>query len=257
MGPSTDGPRTRVPGPPPVRLRTLLRRPHPAVVPRSLEATVPMPLSIVVPAPVRGPAPAELVGTRPGRVRPALPALALALFVAIGAAACDPLPPLPSAPPGGVAPDCNDVAWGSGAKHAERMSSAEIARVRASGHRCFDRLVVDLRTPPAAGWHVRYHAVTSPGSGATVPLRGGAALEVVALAPAYGPSGASAFRPANRFELADVSTFRTFRQLAYAGTFEGQTTFGIGVRSRLPFRVFAVTGPSGTKLVIDVAHRWP
>ena len=90
-----------------------------------------------------------------------------------------------------------------------------------------------------------------------VPVRGNASLEVVALAPAYNARGQATFRPTDRWELADVSRYRTFRQLAFAGSFEGETTFGIGVRTRLPFRAFAVEGPAGTKLVIDVAHRWP
>jgi hypothetical protein len=181
-------------------------------------------------------------------------ALACTLLAAVGATACD---PLPSAPPGGLAPDCRDVAWGSGAKAAERMTGAEIVRVRAGAHRCFDRMVVDLDGAPAAGWRVRYHAVAQEGSGTPVPLRGNADLEVVALAPAYDQHGASTFRPPNSTELADVTGYRTFRQLAFAGSFEGQTTFGVGVRTRLPFRVFAVSGPSGRKLVVDVAHRWP
>jgi hypothetical protein len=57
-----------------------------------------------------------------------------------------------------------------------------------------------------------------------------------------------------------VKGFRTFRQVAYAGSFEGQTTFGLGVRARLPFRVFVLAGSPGDRhgamLVIDVAHRW-
>ena len=96
-----------------------------------------------------------------------------------------------------------------------------------------------------------------PGSGTVVPLRGNASLEVVALAPAYDARGQATFRPIDRHELAEVSRYRTFRQVAFAGSFEGETTFGIGVRTRLPFRAFAVEGPSGTKLVVDVAHRWP
>lgn len=188
------------------------------------------------------------------RRRSLLLALALTVLAAAGATACDPVPP---APPGGTAADCRDVAWGSGAKRAVRLSPAEIRRVRAGSHRCFDRMVVDLRSGPAAGWHVRYHEVTRPGVGGAISLRGNADLEVVALAPAYGSTGTSIFRPADRAEVVDVSGFRTFRQIAYAGSFEGETTFGIGVRSRLPFRVFAVSGPSGTKLVVDVAHRWP
>ena len=118
-------------------------------------------------------------------------------------------------------------------------------------------MVIDLRSTPAAGWHVRYGTVYRPAVGGRVPLRGGAALEVVALAPAYGSSGTSLFRPRNPSEVADVAGYRTFRQVAFAGSFEGETTFGLGVRTRLPFRVFAVSGPSGTKLVVDVAHRWP
>jgi hypothetical protein len=54
-----------------------------------------------------------------------------------------------------------------------------------------------------------------------------------------------------------VIGFRTFRQVAFLGTFEGYTTIGLGVRARLPFRVFVLPGPgSGSRVVIDVAHRW-
>lgn len=54
--------------------------------------------------------------------------------------------------------------------------------------------------------------------------------------------------------------YSTFRQVAWAGSFEGQTTLALGVRARLPFRVFSLnrTPNSGhtPRLVIDVAHRW-
>lgn len=190
----------------------------------------------------------------PARRRSLLLAAALTLLAAVGATACD---ALPGAVPGGTAADCRDVAWGSNAKHAVRMSGAEIRRVRTGAHRCFDRMVIDLASAPAAGWHVHYGTVTRPGTGSPIPLRGNADLEVVALAPAYGASGHSLFRPANPLEVANVSGYRTFRQVAFGGSFEGESTFGIGVRSRLPYRVFAVSGPSGHKLVVDIAHRWP
>ena len=45
--------------------------------------------------------------------------------------------------------------------------------------------------------------------------------------------------------------------MAFAGTFEAVTQIGLGVRARLPFRVFTLDGPgNGSRLVIDVAHRW-
>jgi hypothetical protein len=31
---------------------------------------------------------------------------------------------------------------------------------------------------------------------------------------------------------------------------------GLGVRARLPFRAFTIQDATGSRLVIDVAHRW-
>ncbi len=57
--------------------------------------------------------------------------------------------------------------------------------------------------------------------------------------------------------LVDTSGYRTFRQVGWGGSFEGYTTLGLGVRARLPFRVAVLPGPgTGSRLVIDVAHRW-
>jgi len=61
-------------------------------------------------------------------------------------------------------------------------------------------------------------------------------------------------------EMVDVAGFDTFRQVASAGSFEGWTTLALGVRARLPFRVFLVRGApysdQALRLVVDVAHRW-
>ena len=65
------------------------------------------------------------------------------------------------------------------------------------------------------------------------------------------------YLPKNRKEVVDVTGYRTFSQVAWAGSFEGQTTIGLGVRARLPYRVFVLDGPGNrTRLVVDVAHRW-
>jgi hypothetical protein len=75
--------------------------------------------------------------------------------------------------------------------------------------------------------------------------------------PAHDDNYNPTYTPANRTELVNVSGYRTFRQVAWGGSFEGQTTIGLGVRARLPFRVFTLDGPgSGSRIVIDVAHRW-
>ncbi len=57
--------------------------------------------------------------------------------------------------------------------------------------------------------------------------------------------------------MVNVSGFRTFRQACWGGTFEATTTVGLGVRARLPFRVFTIEGSKDTtRLVVDVAHTW-
>lgn len=156
-----------------------------------------------------------------------------------------------------AAPYCG-ITWGSLAKSAGTLSSAPITNVRAGQHACFDRLVVDIRGG-ANGYNVRYvSAVHRQGSGAVLPLRGGAFLQVTVLDPTYNvQSGAQVYRPANANELVNTAGYATFRQVSLGGSFESRTTLGLGVRARLPFTVFVLNGPADqTRLVIDVAHRW-
>lgn len=153
--------------------------------------------------------------------------------------------------------------WGSLAKSApadERVLHA-VTGVRSGRHACFDRLVIDLggRRGDVNGFDVRYvPVVRQDGSGARVPVRGAADLQVVTYEPAYNSRGEATIRLRNRSEVVDVSGYRTFRQVAWAGSFEGQTTLALGVRARLPFRASTIPASSGQgpRLVIDVAHTW-
>lgn len=150
--------------------------------------------------------------------------------------------------------------WGSLPEAGNRASMGEgaLTNVRAGRHACYDRLVVDI-SDRGMSYSVRYvPAVSMDGSGAPVPLRGGAKLQIIVSPPDYDldPSQPT-YSPANRRELVNVNGYRTLRQVAHAGSFEGQTTFGAGVRARLPFRTFTLGGPGrGSRLVIDIAHRW-
>jgi hypothetical protein len=76
-------------------------------------------------------------------------------------------------------------------------------------------------------------------------------------APSYDDAGNATYKPADTNELSDATGYQTFRQVVYAGSFEGYTSVGLGVRARLPFRVLTLEGPgSGSRLVVDVAHFW-
>ncbi len=148
------------------------------------------------------------------------------------------------------------VTWGSLVKVAPHTRTGDVTDVRAGRHRCFDRMVVDV-DGRAPGYHVRYvRRLRQDGSGDRVQVSGGAILRVIVVAPAHDNRGRPTIDGRDVDALA-VSGFRTFRDVAWAGSFEGQTTVGIGVRARLPFRVFTLSGPGGgSRLVIDVAHRW-
>lgn len=156
-----------------------------------------------------------------------------------------------------AAPYCG-ITWGSLDKSAGTLSDDPLFDVRAGRHGCYDRLVLDFDGSPA-GYTVRYvSAVPAQGSGNAIPLRGGAFLEIALKAPAYDPAtGTPTYTPANSKELVNVTGYRTFRQASWGGSFEGYTTVGLGVRARLPFRVFTLAGPGdGSRIVIDVAHQW-
>ena len=152
-----------------------------------------------------------------------------------------------------AAPYCG-ITWGSLAKTSSATTYGHLANVRAGKHACFDRLVFDIKGK-RAGYDVRYASVYTEGKGDRVPLRG-TDLRIIVKAPAYA-DGKATYNPRNKSNIVKVQDFRTFRQVAWAGSFEGQTTIGLGVRARLPFRAFTLNGPgSQSRLVIDVAHRW-
>jgi hypothetical protein len=153
--------------------------------------------------------------------------------------------------------------WGSlektGAPPSHAWSDgAAIYNVRTGRHTCYDRLVIDV-SGSIGTYHVMYvSTITTQARGLPVPTRGGAALQINVMNSADNAfTGAPTYVFANPNELTNVTGYRTFRQIVWGGTYEGYTTIGIGVRARLPFRVFILTGPgSNNRLVVDVAHRW-
>ena len=159
--------------------------------------------------------------------------------------------------PAGAAPYCG-ITWGSNTEGVLDGMGAQIIDVRAGQHDCFDRLVIDF-AGKVDSFNVGYvPEVYGEGNGLRVPLRGGAKLQVHVLGSPYDiETWEPTFDPPDPRELVDVTGWQTFRQIAVAGSFEGYTNFGVGVRARLPFRVQILDGPgAGSRIVVDVAHRW-
>lgn len=150
------------------------------------------------------------------------------------------------------APYCG-ITWGSLDKTANPTTAPLLTNIRAGRQDCYDRLVFDVVGGDVTGYWVGYvNVMTEDPSGRVIPLRGGAKLSIAMQAPAYDSQGRQTYRYNNRAELVNVSGFQTFRQVAWAGSFEAVTTVGLGVRAQLPFRVFTLPG----RLVVDVAHFW-
>lgn len=149
------------------------------------------------------------------------------------------------------------TAWGSLPEASNVRGTGTLTNVRTGRQACYDRVVFDVKGAPS-WFRVEYvDAVGTVGQGLPVPLRGGAKLQIVLSVPSYDDDGHSTYDPANPKELSNVTGYRTLRQLATAGSFEGETTIGVGVRARLPFRVFTLAGPGATnRIVVDVAHTW-
>jgi hypothetical protein len=158
-----------------------------------------------------------------------------------------------------TSPYCG-ITWGSLAKAGDAGSGGDVDGVRSGRHACYDRLTIDVTGSSShPDWQVGYVSrVVEDPSGRPVSLRGGAFLQIRLEAPTYTPDGTLTYAPANPAELVGVAGYRTFRQVALTGSFEGVTNISVGVRARLPFRVFALSGPrpGQSRLVVDVAHRW-
>lgn len=147
------------------------------------------------------------------------------------------------------APYCG-ITWGSMPRATDFALhwTGNVLRARSGQHTCYDRLVFDLGPSQGrVGYNVRYVSqLTGPGSGLPVPVLGGARIQITINSPSTLERSTTTF-----------SGWRTFRQLKTLGSFEGYTDYGLGVRARLPMRVFVLADTGGgRRLVIDVAHRW-
>lgn len=174
-----------------------------------------------------------------------------------------PSPPADQTSPPGTNVCEAERGWGTGAREGSTtMSPAPVYLVRVGRHDCYDRVVFDLNGDDEVGYLVRYvPAVAADPSGEPVPVDGGAALQVVIRAPILGADsqghqpgrtppavGADMVQPAAIAGLAAVTAVK------FAGTFEGRSTFALGVTERRPFRVLVTSEQHYRHVVVDLAH---
>jgi hypothetical protein len=128
------------------------------------------------------------------------------------------------------------------------VGSPKLVGLRAGRHAAYDRVVFQLDGPIPSYYSVRYVPVVRlDGSGAALRLRGTAFLEVVVRAPTHDQDYRPVLTPTRL-----RPDFPALREVNAPGSFEGQTTAGIGVTQRVGFRVLELTNP--TRIVIDLTH---
>jgi hypothetical protein len=169
-------------------------------------------------------------------------------------------PPAATGSAGSGVPVCAEIAtWGTGLKESAPYTGAELYGVRSGRHDCYDRVVFDVNGADTVGYHVRYvDRVRADGSGEPVPVAGDAVLEVMVHAPDFtsASSGHQPWRDPWQVgeTLLDPRGWQALDAVTFAGGFEGQTTFAVGVDARVPFRVHTLPDGAVTHVVLDIAH---
>ena len=121
----------------------------------------------------------------------------------------------------------------------------ELVAVSVAEHDGYDRVLFTFAgsTP---GYRVRYVPRVTDAGGRRLPLRGSEFLEVAfEPARARGPDGQPTFSAG-----ALTPGSPALRQVRFAGDFEGQVSFGLGVAARGGFRVSELRNP--TRVAVDV-----
>ena len=143
------------------------------------------------------------------------------------------------------------ITWGSLPKSAAGMSQAQLLVTRTGQDTCWDRVVFEF-DGAVSGYGVSYGEVYTEGQGLAMSpyTAGGALLGVHLHAPVT-------IYPGSGTHVANVLGYQTLRDVVFGGSFEGYSTFAVGVRATLPFRVFTLGGPgTHSRVVLDIAHRW-
>ena len=153
------------------------------------------------------------------------------------------------------------VTWGSLTKAHASSARAPLALTRTGRHECYDRVVFEFEGA-VDGYRIEYVDAVRPGSdGYSLDVAGGARMQVTLMAPILDGVRWTYPQSFQSDHVADVTGYRTLRDVMFGGSssigHDWETTFGIGVRARLPFRAFVLAGPGDhSRLVVDIAHRW-
>ncbi|HTE57784.1 MAG TPA: hypothetical protein VK694_03485 [Verrucomicrobiae bacterium] len=150
-------------------------------------------------------------------------------------------------------PGTCEVSWNTQPETVPLEASSTLGwldKTRTGKHPCFDRVVFDFGNQAGSAgpgsFQVSYvDAVTSDGSGDTVPLDGQAFLQVT-VRTMEPPIDSDIPNDVNH-----QVNWPALREVKFGGFFEGSYIVGVGVSQELPFRVGR---DSDSSVFIDIAH---
>ncbi|TSD95292.1 hypothetical protein FOS14_18185 [Skermania sp. ID1734] len=142
----------------------------------------------------------------------------------------------------------NTLPDGGGPDHP--ITTGTVSDVVPKPGRCFDTVTFQLDTSDPVGYRAAYvPQVTQAGSGRVIPVDGGAEVQVSIKAPAAD------IAKFHNFTFTAGDDYQSLRQIVFAGSFEGVTTFGIGTASQTPLAVESHKDSAGkTQVVLYLAH---
>jgi len=167
-----------------------------------------------------------------------LPVLVLSVGLVLGLAVSTGVSPAGAAPPGTATAAAPPVV-------------PRLVAIRAAHHPGKDRVVFEFAGGLPRSRSVGYVGqLLGDGSGLPVRIAGRALLQVrFADADAHDSAGRATAPGRVAYALPNVMT------VVRSGDFEAVTTYGIGLTSRQPFRVFTLTGPPRVVIDVDASFR--
>ncbi len=152
---------------------------------------------------------------------------------------------------------CPDLTgWGTNIKANNSHSNTEMTGVTAVSWNCYDRIAINIGET-AVHYNVNYvENVTTVGKGDNLSLGGGAKLRISIQAGAYSTATDDwqTVYPATVGQTlpgVDVNGYSVLRDVKWGGSFESNSTIGVGVKEKLPFRVVT----EGNQVYVDIAHK--
>lgn len=168
--------------------------------------------------------------------------------------------PVPAPSPAPVDEDCSSTLQGwnnagpKGTGENYGREDAGVMGVDVGQHACFDQVTISINTTDAIGSHFEYTndpAGDATGFAPNPPIAGGIVLQgsVFVWSKDLTSSGAIYEHGPEKF-----AGWQALREVRYDTTFEGQTSFFIGVVSDNAFRMRSWLDGDVRKIIIQVAH---